>query len=464
MKRASGSDRSPRAAALVAAALLCPLLGGLGAGPASGAPTLLADSTVVDRWTLPNGLEVVTRDVPGAPAVSISWGYRYGLDNDTPNEPGLAQLLAEVEFTAAAGDVPERTRDEMESLRPAGWSLKVNRRQTLFTETARPDQLAGVLRQVATRMRGVEVTDSVLARARVTARRSLGEKYFGPPEAMLHWQVRGFAGGLSRAGIAALAEARALDRETPASVQRAAARVFAPANGVLVLAGNLGGLDCHSIVAREFGGLPPGARLPDPPAADLDSVNRVLVRPELNEPMGVLAVASPALTDSLQPRFYIAMLVLGAQAKQAWGPTASPTGTRFQYALLDDPDLVRFYPPIPAGAVAGPEALSAAFDALLEQVRELVVARSVYDEYRYNLGWLLGGPMGQSVLAAMRRDPAALNLLSSTTASRALWGSESFWEAYRRRFAPARTTELGFWLEWLKNPAHQARLLLVPRP
>jgi len=161
-----------------------------GARPTLAAPTLLADSTYADRWTLPNGLEVVTREVPGAPDVSVSWGYRFGLDNDPADKPGLASLLAEVGYAAAAGDIPERTREEMESLRPGGWSLKVTRRQTLFSETAKPGQLAGVLRQVATRMRGVTVTDSGLKRARATVRRLMGEKYFGSVDQMLHWQVR----------------------------------------------------------------------------------------------------------------------------------------------------------------------------------------------------------------------------------------------------------------------------------
>jgi hypothetical protein len=444
--------------------LLLSLLLTSGAAPrAVAAPTLLADSTSADRWTLSNGLEVVTREVPGAPAVSVTWGYHCGLDNDPADEPGLALLLAEVGFTAAAGDVPERTRDEMDSLRPEGWSLKVNRRQSLFTETARPAQLAGVLRQVATRMLGVTVTESGLSRARATVRRSLGEKYFGPPDQMLALHVREYAQGRDQAGVIAMAAAKGLDRETPASVQQAIARAYAPANGVLALAGDFGGLDLHAILESEFGGLPSGGRLPDPHPVSLDSATCVLERREAAKPMGVLGIAAPALTDSLHPSFYMAMLILGRQAKDAWGPADVPSGSRFQYALLDDPDIVRFYPKLDAHAPAQPQSLSASFGNLLAAVLDMIITRDTYRENRYNLLWLLGGPMGRAVHDQVCRDPAALNLLCTTVASRALWGSDAFWTEYRRRFDPAVSPDISFWAKWLQNPAHQVRLLIVPR-
>ncbi len=447
--------------AVLAASLL--LLVSSGAGAALAAPVQLPDSTLVDRWTLPNGLDVVTREVPGASAISVTWAYRYGLDYDTANEPALALLLAQVAFTAAAGDVPERTPEEMESLRPEGWNLKVNRRQTFFTETARPEQLAGVLRQVATRMRGITVSEPVLSRARAAVRSQLRETYLGSPEQMLYWQAGACARGLDESAIAAFVAARGLDRETPASVQQAIARVFAPANGVLVLAGDLHGLDYRTALAEEFGSLPAGARLAEPPAAELDSSNQVRTGTDVARPIGVLAVGAPALSDSLQPAFYMAMLVLGTQAKETWGPSDLPSGTRFQYSVLDDPDIVRFYPPIPPAPRPRPAALSAPFASLVDEAASLTVPLDVYEEYRHNLIWLLGGPMGRGIGAAVRRDPAALNLLCVTSASRALWGSESFWATYRRRFSSAQRAEPGFWAEWLKNPAHQARLLLLPR-
>ena len=286
----------------------------------------------MDRWTLPNGLEVVTRDVPGTRAISITWGYHFGLDHDPADEPGLASLLAEVAFTAPAGDTPGRTRDEMESLRPQGWSLRVTRRQTLFNETATTAQFPGVLHQIAGRMRGVTVTDAELRGSLATVRRTLGERYFGAPDQMLYWQVREYARGLDKGGIVALAAAKGLDRETPASLQQAIARAYVPANGVLVLAGDLSSLDLRAIIASEFGALPAGERLPAPPAGRLDSVTVVLERPEVKTPMGVLGLVAPGAHGHAPP------LVLHGHARAGGtgqaGPGARPPAARHALPVL----------------------------------------------------------------------------------------------------------------------------------
>lgn len=426
-------------------------------------PRMLADSTTADRWTLPNGLQVVMRDVPGARAISIAWGYRIGLDHDPAGRPGLASLLAEVAFTAPAGDTPERTRDEMESLRPKGWSLRVTRRQTLFNETATIAQFPGVLHQVATRMRGVTVTEVGLRGSLATVRRMLGERYFGAPDQQLHWQVREYARGLDGNAIVALAAAKGLDRETVASVQQAIARAYVPANGVLALAGDFSSLDLRSIVASEFGALPAGDLLPAPAAASLDSVTVVLPRAGVSAPVGVLGFIAPALTDSLHPSFFMAMLVLGGQAREAWGPPTPPLGTRFSYAILDDPGFARLYPKAVAQGAPDPHSLTAATNEMIDDLLVSSILRDTYDGFRLNMLWMMGGEMPRPLAVGVRLDPAALNVLCTSLASQALWGDEAFWGEYRRRFDFTVSPGFGAWAGWLKDPAHQARLLLVPK-
>jgi hypothetical protein len=439
--------------------ILCALLA---ARTTLAGPLKLEDGTTVERWTLPNGLEVVTRDVPGTHAISIAWGYRIGLDHDPAGQPGLASLLAEVAFTAPAGDLPERTRDEMESLRPQGWSLRVSRRQTLFNETATTAQFPGVLHQIAERMRNVTVTDTGLRSSLATVHRMLEEKYLGTPDQVLYWQVREYARGLDQGAIAALAAAKGLDRATPASVQQAIARAYVPANGVLALAGDLSGLDLHSILSGQFGTLPAGERLPAPAAPRLDSVT--VARPYgVDAPLGVVGLMAPALTDSLHPSFTMALLVLGGQARTSWGPPARPLVTRFQYSLLDDPDFARFYPPAgPRGATdsRGPAAI---LNQLVEDLLAGAIQREVYDGLRHNLLWMMGGPMPQAVVEGMRQNTAALNVLCSSLASQTLWGNEVFWAGYRRRFGASASPSFDSWAKWLRDPKHQASLLLLPK-
>lgn len=426
-------------------------------------PRTLSDGTKADRWTLPNGLEVVTRDVPGSRAISITWGYHYGLDHDPADEPGLASLLAEVAFTAPAGDTPGRTRDEMESLRPQGWSLRVTHRQTLFNETATTSQFPGVLHQIAGRMRGVTVTDTELRGSLATVRRTLGERYFGAPDQMLYWQVREYARGLDKGSIVSLAAAKGLDRETPASLQQAIARAYVPANGVLVLAGDLSSLDLRAITASEFGALPAGERLLPPPAGRLDSVTVVLERAEVKTPLGVLGLVAPALTDSLHPSFFMATLLLGGQLKEDWGPPAPPLRTRFQYSLLDDPGFVRFYPASTPEQASDPGSLSTAVNGIIDELLGAIIQRETYDGFRYNMLWMMGGPMTRTLAESVRQDPAALNVLCTSLASQALWGNDQFWSDYRRRFDFSVSPAFSFWADYLKDPRHHARLILAPR-
>jgi hypothetical protein len=440
------------------------------AGTASAAPAAagratpepLTDSTTVDRWTLPNGLQVVTRNVPRARAISVTWGYRIGLDSDPTDQPGWTSLLAEVAFTAPAGGTPERARNEMESLRPLGWSLRVNRRQTLFTETATREQLPGVLQQVAERMRGVQVTPDNLRHSLTTVRAELEERSHGVAEPMLYWQVREQARGTGPDQLARLVEAKGLERVRPEAAQKALARAYVPANGVLVLAGDFAGLDLRTILAARFGDLPAGEPLPEPPATRLIASATVVERPGLTQPVAVVGVFAPVLTDTLHPDFYMTMLVLGAQAKSAWGPPEPPLETRFQYVLLDDPDFVRFYPKLQPEDAANPQAPLARLHARLYDILATPVPPQVFDAFRQNVLWLLGGPIPRGVLQNMRGDPAALNLLCVTTASRALWGDEDFWSGYRRRFLAEAAAEPGRWSDWLGDPQLRASLMVVP--
>lgn len=429
--------------------------------PAS--PVSLPDSTTFDRWKLPNGLEVVARHVPRARAVSVTWGYRIGLNHDPADQPGWTSLLAEVAFTAPAGDVPERTRDEMASQRPLGWSLRVNRRQSLFTETATPGQLPGVLHQIARRMRGVTVTPASLRRSIATVREALEEKSRGVTEAALYWQVREHARGTGPDDLARLAGARALERVKPEAVRSALARAYVPANGVLALAGDFSGLDLHAILAAQFGGLPAGEPLPEPAVPHLTATTALVERPGLAGAVAVVGLFAPALTDSMHPGFYMAMLLLGTQAKQLWGPPPPPLETRFQYALLDDPGLVRFYPPLQPGDEADPQGPSARLDTLVIETADTQFAAETFAALGQNVAWLLGGPLPPGLLGTMRDDPAALNVLGATTASRALWGDEEFWGAYRRRFGQDDHAKPSHWYRWLRDPRLRANLLVVPQ-
>src|SRR5262249_36276922 len=156
----------------------------------------------------------------------ITLGYKVGTDQDPRGRQGLSQVLSEIGFTAPAGDIPERTIKEMDSIRPLGWGFPVSRRVTLFTEVASVDQFPGGLKQVATRMRGVTVTRENLQRAVRAVQTEMGEQLFGPPEISLYYQVREVALGHSDDDILARASGKEIAGLSVREVQDAIKRLY----------------------------------------------------------------------------------------------------------------------------------------------------------------------------------------------------------------------------------------------
>jgi predicted Zn-dependent peptidase len=427
-----------------------------------GAETL-SDSTVVDGWTLANGLEVRTRHVPGASGVAIALAYRVGSDSDAAGQSGFAALMAEAAFTGPAGAIPERTRGEMESLRPLGWELRVNPAWTLFLESATPAQLPGVLTQVGTRMREPRVTAASLAAARATVRRDLGERWVGDAARSAHERVRHHARGGGDDAALAAGTARWLDAVKPADAQRWLARWYVPSNAVLALAGDLSTPNLRAMVDHAFGAIPAGTR-PAAAVATLDSASVRVVRAGLDAPVAAIGVMAPALTDSIHPGFFLSMLVFGQAAKNRWPQGGGPNGSRFHYSVLDDPQMARFFPQVFVPE-DNPEDAARQLKAMVLEVLQFSVVRlEFYQGMVAGLQWLFGGPLPRPLLDTVRRDPAALNQLAFSVAGRAVWGDDAFWAEYRRRLDPTVTSGADDWLEWVTDAAHQSRVVLTPHP
>lgn len=440
---------------------ILPLLLVLLPRPAAAEPRALEDSTRVDTWTLANGLRVAAHHVPGARSVAMTIAVPVGRDADPAGRGGLARVAAEVQMMGAAGEVPERTRVEMETLRPLGWSVKVTSRFTQLSEVARRDQFPGVLRQMATRMRGVTVSDALLKSAVATTRRELGEELFGPPEQSLYFQVREYALGHDEKTIVDLAAAKGLGALRAKELELRLRREFAARHAVLAIAGDLEGINLRALIENEFGSLPPGDPLVSPPPPPFKSSARRLVRAEVDHPVGVVGVFAPSLADTTHPQFFLTLLVMGQHVKNSWPPELGMK-SRFSYSILDEPDLVRFFPKVPADSTDA-TALSFELSGTLAALSEMIVMARSYEEMIGSVAWMLGGAMPRPVLETVRRDGAALNYLCNALATRELDGGEPFWSRYRDRFDLRRNPQLPTWCGYVAAPRNQAMVLLTPR-
>jgi hypothetical protein len=425
-----------------------------------GAPHTLSDSTVVEQWTLDNGLRVVTRHVPDAAAVAITLAYAFGTDDDPPGKEGLAMVLGHLAFTAPAGDIPERSRDDLDSQRPMGWSFPVSRRTTLLTEIASVEQFPGVLGQVAGRMRGVQVTKEALQTSLKEVQKELAQQLFGPPQIALYHQTREIALERKDEDILRRASGRGIARLSPAEVQQQLARGLVPANAVLSLAGNLSEVEVRPLVKNLFGSIPGGVARPPRPLPILKPRSRVMRLAGATGPAGALGLIAPALDDSLHPSFYLNALLMGNHFGQVWKARSGGAPT-YHYAVFDEPDLARVFPPVD-GQVREPSDLATRANQALNALRTLIVTTESYEELRSGAIWMLGGAMDSVTVRRARREPMVLHSLARTMASRALWGGEAFWKQYRERFASQPAGGLGRWLEYFQDPRHQVVLLVIP--
>jgi hypothetical protein len=430
--------------------------------PADPGPVTLADSTALETFRLANGLRVVTRHVPGCQNVDVTVAYDYGRDDEPKGKEGFAPLLAELQFYGETEATPERTRDEMPSLLPAGWDVAVGPRLTRFSEIGNEQLLPGLVHQAAARMRGVNLTQTALKRAIADVRADLDSTCRLNLGMALHYGAREWAEGQETA-LDRMAAARGIQSLSAREVQQQLTAVFVPANAVLAVAGNLGKIPLRALIESEFGSIPGGSPLKRARVARLDSTTRVVPRAEVSQPAGVIGLIAPALDDSTHPGFFMELVLVGAHCRKSWGPPEAGLTSRFHYSLFDDPDLARFYPPVRPGE-NDPELMRLSFVNTLNDLSSRQVTPASYLALWRGLDWLLGGPMPTDIFERVLREPGALHTLTMSTAVRELWGGEPFWSLYRERFMRAVGTPYPLWYARMLATRYQVDLLFVPKP
>lgn len=429
------------------------------AGPAAADPVLLPDSTLVDRWTLPNGLRVVTRSIKGTGVVAITLAYRFGRDDDPANRRGLAQVMGELAFMAKAGDLPERTLEELDSQRPAGWSYPVMRHATLLSEGATVAQFPGVLAEMARRMKGVDVDAAALKRAVTQVKLDLRSQLEGPAELSAGFVAREAALGRTEAEIRAIVSGRDLDALTPAEVLQWMRRAYVPANAVLSLTGDLSNVDVRRLVESQFGALPAGEAMPDPAPLTLRPATIAMTRATAPA-AGAVGLIAPSLDDTLHATFYLTTAVFGIMGEQATARLTGDDRRRYQFALFDEPELARVFPDVPPGV--GPERLGEAVDALLEPLQQFTLLSRWLIQSRDRTAYLLGGPVPPSVMRQMKSTPRMQIAFSRAQASCELIRGPAFWAEYRRRLERVDALAARPMFAQFADPARQVRVVLAP--
>lgn len=427
--------------------------------PAGAAPRAIEDSTTIERWRLPNGLEVVARDVPRAAGVAVTLGYRAGTGYDPETTPGRAELLADLVYYGPAGGAPERTPEELRELRPLGWGLKVNHRHALLTEIVSHDQLPGVLQQAATRMQTGAPTDAALKSSLRRVTESMSRRWLSDPDLAPYFRVGELARGTTDERLLEGASGRGLSRLRPADVGTLLRKYYSPSNAVLSLAGDLSGWDLHALVNAAFADVPAGSPQPEPAPPAVRAAGRVSHLAGLGAPRAAVALIGPSVDDSLHASFYLAAMLLGSAFSEPYS-RAGGSRSHFSYSLFDEPELVRLFPEVPATATEL-NAVDVEMEARLMDIQNQVADGSLMDRVRASMQWLLGGPMPPALVAQLGREPSGLGTLATNQAARVLWKGDAFWLRYLGVFLTSPYDHT-YWIEPLMHHDRQARLLLLP--
>jgi hypothetical protein len=154
------------------------------------------------------------------------------------------------------------------------------------------------------------------------------------------------------------------------------------------------------------------------------------------------------------------MLITGPGMVATWGPPKAPLTTRFQYSIYDEPELVRFYPPL-TPETTDPEQISAAVYGQLLVLGGQIANSGTLNSVRRSVAWLLGGEIPPEIMTRLRSDPGALATISNGVATRALYLGDAYWKDYLRRFRDLRIGH-NYFYEWLADAQHQTTLLLTP--
>ena len=420
--------------------------------------TVMVDGTTCERWTLRSGLRVVTRHIPGARTTAITLCYRLGTREDPPSREGLAELVGQVAFTGRSGDVPARSMLELEQLRPAGWSLGVGPYLTVMTEACPTEFLPSVLHQVGERLLGVAVSDTSLRRSRTEVQRRLRANYDMQPEKTLHFLSGEMVAGRSAERAMRYATGKGLEGVSSADVATLLKDRLCPANTVLAIVGNLDGFNLHALTEQQLAAAAPGTAAPPLAWGNGFASVASLGRPDLKAPLGVVAIIGPALTDTMHAYFMAFTVSAAAPLSRAWGKPEPPMNSRFQYSLVTDPQLVRFYPPVTQKVSP-----ATAMDATLNTNSDAIVDSSAIAVAAETMIWRTGGPLPGDLLKRARTDATVIHTLASTLASLESYADESFWEQYRARLLRAHTFDLSLFFKLYFDPKRRVELVLHPQ-
>lgn len=254
--------------------------------------------------------------------------FSIGSDHDPENRSGMGHLLEHVFTTAAAGDRPARSAEEVMDGYPLAWNAQTGEDYTVFAAVVRSAATLDEIDDVAARMGDLRLTEEDLARERPRLLSEISHMFGGSgmyalgASNLASESVAPTPGG-RRGGVPA--EVRAI---SIAELETHWKTYYKPSNARLVVAGAFDSAAVRRRIEQRVAALPAGSTPPArTPAAKTDLVKPVVIG---GRPYAIaLAYAAPAPGTPGYPAF----LVLAARLAEA-------IPNHVTFAPLDRPDVL----------------------------------------------------------------------------------------------------------------------------
>lgn len=292
-------------------------------------PPELRQIASIRETTLDNGLTVLVQEEHTAPLASVWCWYHVGSKDERPGQTGISHWVEHMNFKGTTNIPRDQVKGIIEQF-GGSWNGYTFIDQTTYLETATADALDRMLFIEAERMAGcLYHPDDCESERTVIISELQGSE--NDPDQLLDQEVIAAAfkaHPYRHPTIGWLPDLRAMGRDDLYGYYR---QYYVPNNATLVIVGDVDADDAVRRVAREFGGIAPGAT---PPRIHTEEPvqtgeRRVTLRREGTTAYLKLAYHAPAVTD---PRFHPLLLLdavlTGAKGVNLWASFRVPPPQR----------------------------------------------------------------------------------------------------------------------------------------
>ncbi|MBW4696381.1 MAG: insulinase family protein [Aphanocapsa lilacina HA4352-LM1] len=270
-----------------------------------------------EKYTLPNGLQVILHQDRKLPVVHVNLWYHVGSKNEKPGRTGFAHLFEHMMFQGSKhvdGEYLSLVERAGANLRTGGVNGTTSTDRTNYFETVPSESLEyilwlesdrmGYLLDVATEQKFENQRDVVKNEKRQGENQPYGRDFtlifenLFPKGHPYSWSVIGSMEDLSAA--------------TLDDVKEFFRTYYAPNNASLVIAGDFEPATAKALVAKYFGPIPPGPSFERPKrwVPTLDGEKRLSVTDRVPLPRLYIAYTGPAYFDPDEPQTELAARIL----------------------------------------------------------------------------------------------------------------------------------------------------------